>query len=253
MKKINIGFVLVVVQSITSQKIGNQKQVIVCDAEMNGIIGRWVIEMNKFNKRPDENFVFIISLIAWITIMFLVLFTFREKCIAINNSSKYTDIIYQHSITSTLDRLNAELVTASDIENEIIEPEHFYPLTDYERWLVESIVAGESGIEPYWGKVAVASCILNACLLEDKRPEEIQTMYGYAGWKPIEEFESECMEAYGNTNLADEVRDAVNQVFDKGEVLSNEILWFCSGYSSWHESQRFIFEIGNHRFFGSWN
>lgn len=125
----------------------------------------------------------------------------------------------------------------------------FYPLSNYERWLVESIVAGESGIEPYWGKVAVASCILNACLLEDKRPEEIQTMYSYAGWKPIEEFESECMMAYGNTELADEVREAVSQVFDRGEVLNNEILWFCSGYSEWHESQKFVIEISNHRFF----
>lgn len=209
--------------------------------------------MNKFSKRPDETFIFVVSLIAWVLIMFLVLFTFREKYLAVNDSNKHTDIIYQHSITSTLDKLNAELITTSTIENEIIEPTSFYTLTDYERWLVESIVAGESGIEPYWGKVAVASCILNACLLEDKRPEEIQTMYGYVGWKPIEEFESECMVAYGNTDLADEVRDAVSQVFDDGEVLSNEILWFCSGYSSWHESQRFIFEIGNHRFFGSWN
>lgn len=208
--------------------------------------------MNKFNKRPDEDFIFVISLIAWIVIMFLVLFTFRENCFAVNNSNKHTDVIYQHSIAATLDRLNAELATTSAIENEIIEPEPFYSLTDYERWLVESIVAGESGIEPYWGKVAVASCILNACLLEDKRPEEIQTMYGYAGWKSIEEFESECMEAYGNTDLADEVHEAVSQVFDKGEVLSNEILWFCSGYSEWHESQRFVIEIGNHRFFGSW-
>lgn len=132
----------------------------------------------------------------------------------------------------------------------------FFSLTLEERILVESIVAGESGIEPYWGKVAVASCILNACLLEDKRPEEIQTMYGYAGWKPIEEFESECMAAYGNTDLSDEVRDAVSQVFDNGEVLSNEILWFYAPkYSSgsWHRTQKFVIEISNHRFYAPWN
>lgn len=40
MKKINIGFAHVAAQSITSQKIGNQKQAIVCDAEMNGVIGK---------------------------------------------------------------------------------------------------------------------------------------------------------------------------------------------------------------------
>lgn len=185
--------------------------------------------------------------------MFLVLFTFREKYLAVNDSNKHTDIIYQHSIISTLDKLNAELIATSTIENKIVGSESFYPLTDYERWLVESIVAGESGIEPYWGKVAVASCILNACLLEDKRPEEIQTMYGYAGWKSIEKFESECMAAYGNMDLADGVCDAVSQVFDEGEVLNNEILWFCSGYSSWHESQKFVIEISNHRFYAPWN
>lgn len=261
MKRINTGIALVAAQSIASQKIGNQKQAIVCDVKMNGTIGKRVIEMNKFNKRPDEDFIFVASLIAWIVIMFLVLFTFRENCFAVNNSNKHTDVIYHHSIAATLDRLNAKLVVATEQEIEDVEPtptstpepQSFYPLTDYERWLVESIVAGESGIEPYWGKVAVASCILNACLLEDKRPEEIQTMYGYAGWKSIEEFESECMKTYGNTDLADEVRDAVSQVFDKGEVLSNEILWFCSGYSEWHESQRFVIEISNHRFFAPWN
>lgn len=253
MKRINIGFALVAAQSIASQKIGNQKQAIVCDVKTNGTIGKRVIEMNKFNKRPDEDFIFVISLIAWIVIMFLVLFTFRENCFAVNNSNKHTDVIYHHSIASTLDRLNAELVVASATENEVIETESFYLLTDYERWLVESIVAGESGIEPYWGKVAVASCILNACLLEDKRPEEIQTMYGYAGWKSIEEFESECMAAYGNTDLSDEVRDAVSQVFDDGEVLNSEILWFCSSYSKWHESQKFVIEIGGHRFFAPWD
>ena len=209
--------------------------------------------MNNFSKRPDEDFIFVASLIIWIVIMFLVLFTFRGKCLVIDNNSKHTDINYQHSITSTLGRLNTELITASAIESEIIESEPFYPLTDYERWVIESIVAGESGLEPYWGKVGVASCILNACLIEDKRPEEIQTMYGYAGWKPIEKFESECMEAYGNTDLADEIREAVSQVFDRGEVLSNEILWFCSGYSEWHESQKFVIEIGGHRFFAPWN
>ena len=208
--------------------------------------------MNKFSKRPDRDLIFGISLIVWIVIMFLVLFMCRGKCLALDNTNNHANIICQRSITSILDKLDAKLVVTSAVENEVVEPEPFYSLTDYERWLVESIVAGESGIEPYNGKVAVASCILNACLLEDKRPEEIQTMYGYVGWKPIEEFESECMEAYGNTDLADEVRDAVSQVFDNGEVLSNEILWFYNPdivYSSWHEIQKFVLEIGSHLFF----
>ena len=173
---------------------------------------------------------------------------------AIQIQSSSSDIIFQSLPIESTSNAQQYFSIAQDLSDSILYQEYqiFYPLSDYERWLVESIVAGESGIEPYWGKVAVASCILNACLLEDKRPEEIQTMYGYAGWKPIEEFESECMEAYGNTDLADEVHEAVSQVFDRGEVLSNEILWFCSGYSEWHEGQRFVIEISNHRFFAPW-
>ena len=189
------------------------------------------------------------TIFAWIVIMIACVFILFGNTNHKNSKlvKNYLSILESNSVVMI--PVNYQIKIAEPEP----EPQSFYPLTDYERWLVESIVAGESGIEPYWGKVAVASCILNACLLEDKRPEEIQTMYGYAGWKPIEEFESECMTAYGNTNLANEVRDAVSQAFDRGEVLSNEILWFCSNYSEWHESQKFIIEIGNHRFFGSWN
>lgn len=193
--------------------------------------------------------IFKFTVFAWAVVMIACVFILFGK-------TKTEDPKWVKDYLSVLENNSAAMIPINyQIETIEFEPEpqSFYPLTDYERWLVESIVAGESGIEPYWGKVAVASCILNACLLENKRPEEIQTMYGYAGWKPIEEFKSECMAAYGNTDLADEVCEAVSQVFDEGEVLNNKILWFCSGYSEWHESQRFIVEIGGHRFFGSWN
>lgn len=210
--------------------------------------------MNKFNKRPDENFVFKAAIVIWVIIVILVPFTLlgKNKTPLFVSDSNYMDVVYKNSIGYQLEKLNTEIETVTVASQ--LEP--FYPLTDYERWLVESIVAGESGIEPYWGKVAVASCILNACLLEDERPEEIQTMYGYAGWKPIEEFESECMAAYGNTKFTDEVREAVSQVFDNGEVLNSEILWFYAPkYSSgsWHRTQKFVIEISNHRFYGPWN
>ena len=203
-----------------------------------------------------KNFILKMAIVSWLVIIILMLMAFISSQPTNSNSKLQVDTL--DKIDPLIENNISNLV--QEIENESLQPipeptspEYFYYLSDYERWLVESIVAGEAGIEPYNGKVAVASCILNACLLENKRPKEIQTMYGYAGWKSIEEFESECLVAYGNTNLADEVRNAVSQVFDEGEVLNNEILWFCSGYSSWHESQKFIFEIGNHRFFGSWN
>lgn len=201
-----------------------------------------------------NNKIILFGYLFWLVCMILFLVFFKEEDLNLHESFN-NELVNEIPYVFTLEaNLNNKIQTASLNSRTIeLEPKFFYPLTDYERWLVESIVAGESGIEPYWGKVAVVNCILNACLLENKRPEEIQTIYGYAGWEPIEEFESECMAAYGNTDLADEVREAVSQVFDNGEVLNNEILWFCSGYSEWHESQRFVIEISNHRFFAPWN
>lgn len=238
MKKINIGIALIVALYIVNQKIGIQKPTTVCDVRLNGRI-----VMSKILK---------FTVFAWAVIMIACVFILfgKTKTEDPKRVKDYLSVLGNNS--AAMIPINYQIET---IEFEP-EPQSFYPLTDYERWLVESIVAGESGIEPYWGKVAVASCILNACLLENKRPEEVQTMYGYAGWKPIEEFESECMAAYGNTDLSDEVRDAVSQVFDDGEVLSNEILWFYAPkYSSgsWHQTQKFVVEISNHRFYAPWN
>ena len=205
-----------------------------------------------------RNLILKMAIVSWLLIIILILIIFISSQLLNSNSKLQIDTMnIDQLIENNICNLAKEIKIKSldSIGTATLEPtapEYFYYLSDYEQWLVESIVAGEAGIEPYEGKVAVASCILNACLLEDKRPEEIQTMYGYAGWKPIEEFESECMEAYGNTDLADEVRDAVSQVFDRGEVLSNEILWFYNPnivYSSWHENQKYVGTIGSHKFF----
>ena len=125
-------------------------------------------------------------------------------------------------------------------------PTIVYPLSEYERWLVESIVTGESGNQPYDGKVAVASCILNSCIKDDIRPEEVQNKYGYAGWYDINEWEN----LYPDS--AKEVKAAVSQVFDDGEVINFDIQWFynpSNGYSSFHESLNYAFTIEDHKFF----
>ena len=207
-----------------------------------------------------KNLILKIAIVSWLAIIILVLMAFISSHPPNSNSKLQVDTLdkIEPLIKNNTSNLVQEIEIGSlqPIETQTPKPtapEYFYYLSDYERWLVESIVTGEAGIEPYNGKVAVANCILNACLLENKRPEQIQKMYRYAGWKSIEKFESECMATYGNTKFADEVRQSVRQVFDNGEILSNEILWFCSGYSAWHESQKFVVEIGGHRFFGSWN
>lgn len=131
---------------------------------------------------------------------------------------------------------------------ESIEPEPFFELTDDERYIVECIVAGEAGGEPYEGKWAVAQCIWQACVNDGLQPSEVKEHYQYAGWK--ENLKSESEQAYLD------VKEVVSRVFDDGEMLiDDEMLWFyapkwCT--SNWHESMRFITEIGGHRFFGRW-
>ena len=94
------------------------------------------------------------------------------------------------------------------------EPEYepLYELSKRERWVVECMVMGESGGEPYDGQVAVAQCILNGVLKEGIAPSKLRTKYKYAGW---------------NENVSDSVRQAVSAVFDEGCFVTDEpILYF---------------------------
>lgn len=111
-----------------------------------------------------------------------------------------------------------------------------YDLTDEELYLVCGVVMHEAGGESYEGKMAVAQCILNNCERENARPADV-------AWKFAEPYSS----------WTDEVWKAVTAVFFEGQTVTEEtILWFyapalCA--STWHESQRFVMEIGGHRFF----
>ena len=113
-----------------------------------------------------------------------------------------------------------------------------YALTAAERDTVERVVMAEAGAEPYEGQVAVAQCILNACELEDMRPDEIVIEYQYTDKRPTP---------------TDEVKAAVSAVFDYGETVTDaEILYFYAPAlceSEWHESQIYVMTIGGHRFF----
>lgn len=118
-----------------------------------------------------------------------------------------------------------------------------YALTDYERWYVGAIVAGEAGGETMDGKMAVAQCILNAMLLEKYTPEQVRVNYQYSGWN-----ESMAMDS--------DVQEAITRVFDNGETVTDKyILYFyapawCT--SSWHESQDYAGTFGSQRFFARW-
>ena len=118
------------------------------------------------------------------------------------------------------------------------EPTAFFALTDEQRTLIEQVVSAESRGEPYDGQVAVAQCILNACLKHDIEPERAIEKYKYT------------------TNRAeptDSVKEAIAAVFDRGDgVTSEPIIFFYAPElvtSEFHESQDFVIEIGCHRFF----
>lgn len=117
-------------------------------------------------------------------------------------------------------------------------PKVRYALTDEERAEIERVVMAECGAEPYDGILAVCQCILNACEKSGKRPHETIRAYGYT---PNRKTPSET------------VRKAVSEVFDDGkEIVEEYILYFYApkwGDGSWHEKQRFVVEIGGHRFF----
>jgi spore germination cell wall hydrolase CwlJ-like protein len=150
------------------------------------------------------------------------------------------ETVAEPSETTTEIETSTEIVEETETSTEIIEEPLFY-LSEKERRIVERVVMGEAGAEPYEGQVLVAQCILNGCLKEDVQPSKLRKMYKYSGYK---------------TNVSESVKKAVSAVFDSGYKITDEpILYFyapkrCKG--KWHETQRFVIELGGHRFFKEW-
>lgn len=138
-------------------------------------------------------------------------------------------------------------------------------LTDSERHVIESIVAGESGNQPFVGKKLVAQAIYNG-MLDNMSPSQVRKQYSYDGYKDIDEFEKECLKAYGNTNAADECRQAVKEIFDNCSMPTDDFVLFfyapAHSKGTWHENAKtlkpitYVNEdgsttnyIGGHKFF----
>lgn len=136
---------------------------------------------------------------------------------------------------------NETVTTAATTVDVVVESDPIFLLSDYERYIVECVVMGEARGESYEGKVLVAQCILNACLIDGLQPSEVRKQFKYAGW---------------NENPSEEVKQAVSAVFDDGYKVTEEpILYFYAPSlckSSWHETQRYILTEGCHRFFARW-
>ena len=139
-------------------------------------------------------------------------------------------------------------------------------LTDSERHVVESIVAGESGNQPFVDKKLVAQAVYNGMLRDNMSPSQVRKQYSYDGYKDIDEFEKECLKAYGNTNAADECRQAVKEIFDNYSMPTDDFVLFfyapAHSKGTWHENAKtlkpitYVNEngsttnyIGGHKFF----
>ena len=118
-------------------------------------------------------------------------------------------------------------------------------LSEDDRWVVESVVAGEAGGEPYDGKKAVAQCIFDAMLKNGWTARQVRDNYGYDGWNS--DLDKQDRVAYMD------VVDAVSDVFDRGQFVTEKpILFFyaprwCT--SEWHEAQEYWKTLYNHKFF----
>ena len=157
----------------------------------------------------------------------------------IENSSETEAIIIPEITEEYIAEVMAseEPYVAEEIEPEV--PPIRYELTPEERIEVERVLMAEAGGECREGIIAVAQCILNAAEREGVRPTEAVKMYKYT---PIRKEPNEA------------VKEAVTAVFDNGETVTDEpILYFYANYitSSWHESQKFVLQIGVHRFFAA--
>ena len=201
-------------------------------------------------KRFDCEFFLKLTIIVWaifIFVIFLTKFDFK-KTETVNNTNAETLDIHSETLTNNLTKVEPEPVC--EIENDVVEFEPYYPITDDDRYVIERIVAGEAGHEPLLGKMAVAQCILNAMEQDGLTASEVRKTYQYSGWMK-ENFPTNYPEDWA------EVQQAVWCVFDNGEKVTEEnILWFYAPkYSegSWHNTQKFVVEISNHRFYAPWN
>lgn len=184
-------------------------------------------------KKWNWDFILSLSIIIWC--LFLIFVLWREFYVRLEPTIAISDSPIQ------IEEIEPECY----IEE---EPVPYFPISNEDRLAIECIVAGESKYEPFLGKMAVAQCILNAMKQDELTASEVRETYKYSGWD--EELQ------YSNPEAWEEVCHAVWCVFNNGEVVTQEnILWFYAPkYSEgkFHNTQKFVLEIGNHRFYAPW-
>ena len=161
-----------------------------------------------------------------------------------------TEIEYrQDDDVVIMETIVTEIESETQIEEQESESTIAYEppfhLTEYETWFVECVVAGEAAGEPYEGKLAVAQCYFDAMVKSGLSAREVQKAYGYVAWN--DQLDKQ------NPKMYIEVMDAVHDIFDMGQFVTEKpILFFYAPSlcdSPWHESQNYAMTIGAHKFF----
>lgn len=113
----------------------------------------------------------------------------------------------------------------------------YVSLSGYDRAKLERLVMGEAGTMGYTGCALVAQSIRDAMNRSNTSSiDQIISQYQYFGDTDIE------------PNA--DVKNAVSFIFDQnGSAVQHRVLCFYIGYSSWHETQTFLTELGGVRFF----
>ena len=156
-----------------------------------------------------------------------------------------TQTQFLNSKTETENSISNDDIPASGYAGHFSYDEYDSMWPEYDKYIVECIVAGEAKGEPIEGKMAVAQCILNGMVKSNWSAERVRIEYQYSGWD--DELENANPEAWA------EVVEAVSRVFDDGELISDKpILYFYAPditSSSWHESLNHAVTIEGHKFF----
>lgn len=114
-----------------------------------------------------------------------------------------------------------------------------YPITDYQRSIIEKAVMAESGTEPYLGIVAIAQCLRESAEHEGLDPVTILKKYQWTS---------------ARVTPNEKVKKAVSAVFDHGiRITDSKIMFFYAPHltsNRGHEKiYTFVFQISKVRFF----
>lgn len=120
-----------------------------------------------------------------------------------------------------------------------------YPiyLSDYDRETLAHLVMGEFGTGGFTGCALIAQCVRDAMVrFGYGSVNEVIAGMNYVGWY--------------SGQPSSHVYEAISYIFDQGNAaVQHEVLVMYAAnimYSGWHESQQFVVQYGNVRFFDYW-